>query len=615
MLKSLAKPVLLATVIVTCAFGQEIHLKTRTFSPSAQSAADLPPVRGATSARQTVHQIVAFDHTPGVADLDALVTAGAQVTGVLPDNAVVVAVSGGLNTRPNGAIWVGPMEGRDKMSPLLQAGGAYSTATAGESLVIVEFHSDVDATGQAALEASLGATFLRPAGLMPQHVIVRASVTDLAALAEQDQVAYIFPADPAMLNGAGIYSCAGMLTTSGPVPQYANITHGWDLNSDGIAHLTYYFGALTPKVPAATVESEILRAMAQWTSNVNVAFSPSAIASTTRSIFIEFASGAHGDGYPFDGSGVILAHTFYPVPVNSETIAGDMHFNADEAWAVGADTDVYTVALHELGHAIGLSHSDNPGDVMYPYYHRGISLSANDIGAAQELYQAPVTQATAAAPFTVTPTVVVPPVTPPVTNPIVPTPTPAPSPAVPLSLTIDPVAASTQASTWIVTGVVTGGTAPYTVQWQTDHGYTGTAVISTGSDMWTACDIPLVTGSNTITVTAFDSSDHISSQSVTITMQPAAATALPISVSIASPASAVVNVTTPTISVTGTASGGAGITQVTWQTSNGATGTATGVAPWVATGIPVPVGTTTIVIRAYDAKGSSAWVALVAVRP
>jgi hypothetical protein len=268
---------------------------------------------------------------------------------------------------------------------------------------------------------------------------------------------------------------------------------------------------------------------------------------------------------------------------------------------VGSDTDVYTVALHEFGHAIGLSHSDNPGDVMYPYYRRGMALSSNDIGAARELYQAPVT---------VTPVI---PVTPTPVTPVAPT----PAPTAALALIMDPVAASTQAAVLNISGVLTGGSGPYTVQWQTNHGYTGTAVVSPGSDMWNACDIALVTGSNTITVTAFDAAEHLSSQSATITLQPVIATATPtpIAISIGSPASAVVTVKTPTISVTGTASGGAGITQVTWQTSNGATGVAAGVAPWVATGIPVLEGTTTIVLRAYDSKGATAWVALVAVRP
>ena len=191
-----------------------------------------------------------------------------------------------------------------------------------------------------------------------------------------------------------------MLTTVGSIAQYANVTHGWDLDSDNIAHLTYYFGSVTGKVAAATVQSEIERALNAWSAHLNVTFTQSTISSVTRSIYIEFASGSHGDAYPFDGPGGVLAHTFYPVPINAETIAGDMHFDADEAWKVGADTDIYTVALHEIGHALGLSHSDNPGDVMYPYYHRGLPLSANDIGAAKQLY-APATPEAARARYSV----------------------------------------------------------------------------------------------------------------------------------------------------------------------------------------------------------------------
>ena len=88
-----------------------------------------------------------------------------------------------------------------------------------------------------------------------------------------------------------------------------------------------------------------------------------------------------------------------------------------------------------------------------------------------------------------------------------------------------------------------------------------------------------------------------------------------IAVAVASPASPIVTATGSTISVSGTASGGTGITRVAWQTSDGATGVASGVASWVATGIPVTRGTSTIFLRAFDSTGASAWVAVVAVRP
>jgi len=76
--------------------------------------------------------------------------------------------------------------------------------------------------------------------------------------------------------------------------------------------------------------------------------------------------------------------------------------------------------------------------------------------------------------------------------------------------------------------------------------------------------------------------------------------------------SAVIRTTAATISLHGTAAGAASVTKVTWQTSNGEKGTACGTNAWEAT-IPVASGTTSIVVKAYDAKGASAWVELVAV--
>ncbi len=44
---------------------------------------------------------------------------------------------------------------------------------------------------------------------------------------------------------------------------------------------------------------------------------------------------SHGDAYPFDGPGAVLAHTFYPAAPNPEPMAGDMHLDDDEGWRVG----------------------------------------------------------------------------------------------------------------------------------------------------------------------------------------------------------------------------------------------------------------------------------------
>ena len=578
---------ILGSFFLTAAAGQEIHMKTRTIHPLASNEVT-PRVRVNRGA--SIHQIVAFNHPVGVNDLDALNRAGAQVTGVLPDNAVVV--SGTMTSRPEGAVWVGAMEARDKVSPMVTANPTLNTA-------VVEFHSDVDAADQAALESKLGIAFLRPAGLLPQHVLVQADSDKIQILSEQDEVAYIFPADPSMLAGGNAYPCAGMLTTAGSVAQYANILHGWSLDADGAAHLSYYFGNLTTKVPAATVQAEILRAFAAWSSKIDVTFQPAASPNLPRSISISFASGAHGDAYPFDGPGRMLGHTFYPAPINSEPIAGNMHFDADEAWGAGSGVDIYTVALHELGHALGLSHSDDPNDVMYPYYQPGRALSSNDIGAALELYNAAASKPATVITTTVAPAAPVAPVTPAATA---------------LALVVNAPASTTTSAAIELTGTLTGGKGTGTVQWQTDHGYSGNATL-TASGSWTSASVPLVTGVNTITVTAFDTADQVTTKTAIVTLQPTNTMGTsPVTISIASPVSPVITVKSSTITVSGKASGGVGITSITWQTSTGATGTACGTDTWVAAGIPVPQGNTTVMIKAHDANGASAWVAVVAVR-
>ena len=77
----------------------------------------------------------------------------------------------------------------------------------------------------------------------------------------------------------------------------------------------------------------------------------------------------------FDGPGGILAHTFAPPPISPEPLAGDSHFDDAETWRIGSDFDVFSIALHELGHSLGLAHSDDPNAVMYPYYKMVTKLS------------------------------------------------------------------------------------------------------------------------------------------------------------------------------------------------------------------------------------------------
>ncbi|XP_063047102.1 matrix metalloproteinase-25 [Engraulis encrasicolus] len=110
-------------------------------------------------------------------------------------------------------------------------------------------------------------------------------------------------------------------------------------------------------------------------------------------IEVSFPRGYHDDGYPFDGRGGTLAHAFFP---GTGDMAGNTHFDDGEHWSYGGHdngtTDLFAVAVHEFGHALGLSHSSYIPSIMRPYYQgsvgdfRHYTLPRDDQLGIQALY-------------------------------------------------------------------------------------------------------------------------------------------------------------------------------------------------------------------------------------
>ncbi len=89
------------------------------------------------------------------------------------------------------------------------------------------------------------------------------------------------------------------------------------------------------------------------------------------------------------GAGAPLAWTYLPPPGNDFSIAGDVMFNLNYPFttAGGAGYDLFTVASHEIGHALGLYESSVPAAMEYASYN-GVktALNSDDIAGIQSIY-------------------------------------------------------------------------------------------------------------------------------------------------------------------------------------------------------------------------------------
>jgi len=518
------------------------------------------------------HLLLQFDGSPSDDQLTELSNRGANVLSYVPDFTLSVSASGDASFEGVNLRGIGQLYPDEKISPDLYS----ALATGVKPAILVEFYTDVGLSDARAIANEEGLVIQENPDLVANHLLLSGSADQVLALANWDEVSYIFPVSTDLIQGMPVLGCGGALTAFGPVGQSIMlIGDGWAGPSHGGADLYYAFVHLTEKLPADAAKAEIVRAFSEWAKYAKLTFTLTDDKNASRTLAVLFASRDHGDGYPFDGPGGILAHTFYPFPINREPIAGDMHFDNDESWKIGASVDLFSIALHETGHALGLGHSDKPGDVMYPYVGQATGLTQNDINAILQLYAAQ----TADTPNTV-----------------------------PLTLMVQVPISPTPASAINISGTTSGGAGTTKVTWSSNRGASGTAQ---GSLNWTTASIPLSTGDNAITITAVDSKQNQVTHSVTVTRQqpsaPQGPDTTPPSLSIVSPSTSSFSTSASSIVVSGTAHDNIKVALVTWSSSTGGSGTASGTDNWTTPAIALYVGSTTITIQASDVAGNTSW--------
>lgn len=125
---------------------------------------------------------------------------------------------------------------------------------------------------------------------------------------------------------------------------------------------------------------------------------------TTPDIRVLFDTGVHSNSrldLAFDGPGGSAGHAFYPPLPGGGTGAGDVHLDDGEVWRVDGRRipDLQSLAMHEIGHALGLRHPPSSQCPFRPFparatmcsttYGADRTLAPDDIAGIRALYGPP----------------------------------------------------------------------------------------------------------------------------------------------------------------------------------------------------------------------------------
>jgi len=185
--------------------------------------------------------------------------------------------------------------------------------------------------------------------------------------------------------------CYALYGEQWPSPSitYSYVPDGTQLDNGTTSVL---FAVMDAKFRRGRWQGEIARALSTWAYVSPLHFTQVSDDGSPRGV----AGSAQGDPRFGDirigmGPTDAIAYTWYPTA--NSTIGGDVTLSSTSAdWHVGAVEDLYTVALHELGHALGLMHSADLTAVMSGSVASRVvtGLASDDIAGIQAIYGVPV---------------------------------------------------------------------------------------------------------------------------------------------------------------------------------------------------------------------------------